>query len=135
VGYDPTSGQIMETRIVHSVGQSMPLQYDNTAGPGHSQAERVFASPQDWTVEGVTVLVIHFRGDPANTGQLYAEINGTRVAYDGDPTDIAGTEWVAWNIDLVATGVSAANVNKLAIGVEGGEAGILYVDDIRLTKP
>jgi hypothetical protein len=135
VGYDPLSGQIMETRLVHSPSQSMPVQYDNTAAPGHSHALRTFSPAQNWTVEGVTKLVIHFRGDPDNTGSLYAEINGTRVTYDGDPADIASADWIAWSIDLASTGVTLTNVRTLAIGVEGGETGIVYVDDVYLTVP
>ena len=80
-------------------------------------------------------MVIHFRGDPDNTGSLYAEINGTRVTYDGDPADIASTEWIAWSIDLASTGVTLTNVRTLAIGVAGGETGIVYVDDVYLTAP
>jgi len=135
VGYDPLSGNITETRIVHGGGQSMPLAYDNTAAPKFSEAERTFTPAQNWTVEGVTTLLVHFRGIPDNKGQLYVKINGTKVLYQGDAADIAGTKWVAWNIDLASTGVSLTSIRTLTIGIDGGETGTLYIDDIRVIKP
>ena len=124
-----------ETRIVHGGGQSMPLQYDNTTGPGYSDGDRTFSPAQDWTQAGVTTLVVHFRGAPDNAGQLYVKINGTKVPYDGDPADIASSQWIAWDIDLASVGVSLTKVTTLTIGVEGGQTGVVYVDDIWLTKP
>jgi len=38
-------------------------------------------------------------------------------------------------IDLASVGVSLTNVTSMTIGIEAGETGILYIDDIRLTKP
>ena len=133
VGY--TDAPFAETRIVYGGGQSMPLQYDNTTGPGYSDGDRTFSPAQDWTQAGVTTLVVHFRGAPDNAGQLYVKINGTKVPYDGDPADIATAKWFAWNIDLASVGVSLTKVTTLTIGVESGQIGTVYVDDIWLTKP
>ena len=135
VGYDPQAGNIVETRIVHGGSQSMPIAYDNSAAPKYSEAERTFSPAENWTVAGVKTLVVHFRGAPDNTGQLYVKINGTKVLYKGDAADIAGTTWVAWNIDLASAGVSLASVRTLAIGIDGGQTGTLYIDDIRVIKP
>jgi hypothetical protein len=135
VGYEVANNETFgETSIVYSGGQSMPIQYDNTVATAYSEADRTFAPAQDWTVEGVTTLVVHFRGETDNTGQLYVRINGVKVPYDGDPADIASDEWSAWEIDLVSVGVNLANITTLTIGIEGGETGVLYVDDIRLTR-
>ena len=135
VGYEvAANGTFGETRIVHGGGQSMPMEYDNTVAPGISEADRTFVPAQDWTAEGVTTLVIHFRGEADNTGQLYAKINGTKVPYSGDPADIASREWIAWEIDLASVGVNLASVSTLTIGVEGGGAGLIYVDDLWLTN-
>ena len=68
VGY--SEAPFAETRVVHGGGQSMPLQYDNTTGPGYSEADHTFSPAEDWTVEGVTTLVVHFRGAAGNTGQV-----------------------------------------------------------------
>ncbi len=133
VGY--AEAPFAETRIVHGGAQSMPLQYDNTTGPGYSETDRTFSPAQDWTEAGVTTLVVHFRGAPDNAGQLYVKINGTKVPYDGDPADIASTQWIAWSIDLASVGTNLNKVTTLTIGVEGGQTGIVYIDDIWLTKP
>jgi len=126
---------IMETGNVHGGRQAMPLYYDNTFVSGRSEADCTFTPAQNWTVEAVTTLVVHFRGEADNTGQLYVEISGIQVPYDGDPADIASGEWVAWEIDLASVGVSLTNVTTLTIGMEGGATGVLYIDDILLTKP
>jgi len=126
---------IMETGNVHGDRQAMPLYYDNTFASGRSEADRTFTPAQNWTVEAVTTLVVHFRGEADNAGSLYAEINGRKVPYDGDPGDIAGAEWIAWEIDLASVGTNLAGITTLTIGIEGGETGLLYVDDIILTKP
>jgi len=135
VGYDPEAGDIMEPRIVNSGGQSMPLLYDNSAAPKYAETERTFSPAQNWTVAGVTTLVVHFRGAAGNTGQLYVKINGKKVPYNGPAADIAGAQWVAWPIDLASAGVSLTSVKTLAIGIDGGGTGTVYIDDIRLTKP
>ena len=133
VGYELSSnGTFGETSIVHDGAQSMPLQYDNSIAPGISEADRTFVPAQDWTAAGVTTLVIHFRGEADNTGQLYVKINGTKVPYAGDPGDIASTRWITWEIDLASAGVNLTSVTTLTIGIEGGDTGTLYVDDIWL---
>jgi hypothetical protein len=134
VGYDPAAGDIMELAVVNSDSQSMPVDYNNVFAPGYAEAERTFVPAQNWTREGVTALVIHFAGRADNTGQLYAEINGTRVNYPDDAADIASTEWIAWEIDLASVGTNLTSVSSLTIGIEGG-AGLLFIDDIRLTRP
>jgi len=140
VGHDiwtpgTTYTQIVETANVHGGGQAMPIYYDNTASPFRSETDRTFAPAQNWTVEGVTTLVVHFRGQADNTGDLYVKINGARVPYDGDPADIAGSKWITWEINLAAAGVPATNVSMMTIGIEAGQSGVLYIDDILLTKP
>jgi len=125
-------GTIMETANVHGGGQAMPIYYDNTSAPARSEADRTFTPSQNWTVEGVTTLAVYFRGQADNTGTLYVKINGVQVPYDGD---IAGSDWVPWEIDLASVGVSLTNVTTLTIGIEGGQTGVLFIDDIQLTKP
>ncbi len=119
-----------EQTIVKSGAQSMPLFYDNS-GASMSEAELTLA--QNWTTNGVQSLAIAFQGAVDNTGQLYVKINGTKIAYDGDASDIARAAWMAWNIDLSAIGVNVNSVTSLIVGIEGaGATGVVYVDDIRL---
>ncbi len=133
VGY--AEAPFAETRVVHGGSQAMPLQYDNNTGPEYSEASRTFAPAQDWTEAGVTTLVVHVRGTPDNVGKLYVKINGTKVPYDGDPADIATIKWIAWKIELAPVGVNLTKVTTLTVGVEGGQSGIVYIDDIWLAKP
>ena len=70
VGYtEAAQGTFGERTIVHSGSQSMPLQYDNSASPFHAEAEREFATPQDWTANGADALILHLRGDAAGFHQ------------------------------------------------------------------
>jgi len=119
-----------EQTIVKSGKQSMPLFYDNS---GAAMSEAELTLNQNWTTNGVKSLAISFRGAADNTGgQLYAKINGTKVAYDGGADDITLATWQAWNIDLSTVG-NVGNVTSLIIGIEGaGASGVVYIDDVRL---
>ncbi len=109
-----------ERGIVHSGGQSMPLQYDNTTSPFYSETQRTFDSPQDWTGYGADTLVVYFQGVPAPftelaSGTILMGAAGTdiwnaadqfRFAYkalNGDGSIVARVESVA-NTDPWAKG-------------------------------
>ena len=138
-------GPFVETSIVNSgTGgkNSIPIFYDNDGGfvdidgksssPTFSEVVREFDSPQDWTAGGIKSLSIMFHGAEGNTGQLYCKIGNTKFLYDGDASNLAASAWQAWNIDLAAVGANLSSVRELAIGIEGGGSGTLYIDDIRL---
>ncbi len=133
VGKDTAAnGTFGETTIIHGGKQSMPLAYDNTKGPGFSEAVLTFDTPQDWTASGIKSLSLWFQGVAGNGGQLYVKINTTKVAYDGDAADLARPAWQVWNIDLSKAG-KVNSVRSLTIGIEGaGAKGTLYIDDLRL---
>ncbi len=127
----PAGEHYMETTIVHGGGQSMPLFYDNTGTATYSDAKRTFAVPQDWTKGGVQTLALYFHGTAGNTGQMYVEVNGSKVVYPGDASNLARAVWQPWNIDLAS--LDLQSVTTLAIGIDGsGASGILYFDDFRL---
>ena len=114
---------------------SMTLSYSNTSGAASSEATRTFAVPQDWTQYGIQTLGIWFQGVAGNTGQLYIKINGSKIPYNGQASDLAQAGWQNWNIDLAASGVNLKSVRSLTVGIEGtGAAGTLYVDDIQLHR-
>ena len=133
VGIDPAlNGTFCETSIVHGGRQSMPFFYSNTGEATHAEATRTFDDVQDWTARGVKSLSLYFRGTADNGGQLYVKINDTKVAYDGNASDLALETWQPWNIDLSTVG-NASSVRSLTVGIEGsGAAGTLYFDDICL---
>ena len=137
-------GPFVETTVVNpGTGgrQSMPVYIDNdggfvdidnkTSAPTFSEVVRGLDS-QDWTASGITVLSIVFAGSADLTGQLYCRIGDTKLLYDGDAAHLGATSWQRWIIDLSQVNGNLENVRELAIGVEGGTSGILYVDDIRL---
>ncbi len=137
VGYDMPP--FAEQSIVHTGRQAMPFFYDNSGTARHSEAERTFAVPQNWTQAGAATLVLHIHGDPNNAAeQMYVKVNDSKVVYGGDAADIKQASWQQWNIDLASLGASLQNVTKLSIGVGDetsttpGGSGVMYFDDIRL---
>jgi hypothetical protein len=144
---DETTGSYTEETIVHGGGQAMPFFYDNNKQGffKYSEAEMTLTSRRDWTREGVGILTIWFRGDPANAAEtLYVALNGTAVVTNDNPEAALITDWTDWNIDLQAfadQGVSLNNVNTIALGLGNrnmplaGGSGVMYFDDIRLHRP
>ncbi len=63
------------------------------------------------------------------------------VAVHPNPDAAVATQWIEWKILLASfTGVNAAKIKKLAVGVgdraspKKSGAGLIYVDDIRVMK-
>ncbi|MDI6450386.1 LamG-like jellyroll fold domain-containing protein [Anaerobaca lacustris] len=82
VGYLDTP--FAERSIVYSGSQSMPLQYDNTASPFYSEAERTFTSPQDWTGNGADTLRLFVAG----RAPAFAEMAGGTILMNAIGNDI-----------------------------------------------
>jgi hypothetical protein len=132
-GYDPTQGDIMEKSIVHGGSQAAPFIF-GVGGKSTAEVVRTFDEAQNWTLHGITTLVVHFYGDPENVpGQLYVKINDTKVLFTDDPGAISRTMWEQWNIDLASTGANLSSVQSLTLGIENG-SGLVYVDDILLYR-
>jgi hypothetical protein len=88
-------GTIAETDDPHSGDQAMPLYYDNSQMPYYSEAERTWATPQDWTLGGVSDVSIWFKGAPVSFvetapgtitmsgagADIYMQIDEFRFAY------------------------------------------------------
>jgi hypothetical protein len=131
VGYDAPLPS-MESDIVHSGSQSVPMAYDNTAA-AMSEITRTLAA-QNWTDHGIQTLSLWFYGNATNKpGQLYVKINGVQVDYDGEASDLTLAAWQPWNIDLTSVGADLSSVTSLAIGIQApGATGTLLLDDIRL---
>jgi hypothetical protein len=133
-------GSSLETDIIHSGAQSVPIAYDNST----ASSSEVTVSPsdlaigRDWTIGNPKRLVLWFYGDPNNdtTEQMYVKLNGVKIFYDGDVGDIAAAVWRPWSIDLELFGVSLRNVTTFSIGFDrttntGGTGTVLF-DDIHL---
>jgi hypothetical protein len=126
-----------EQGIVRTGSQSMPYFYDNNNK--YSEAELILSPAQNWTRLGVTVLSLSFLGNSGNSVEpMYVKINGQKVLYNGDASDITQPRWNLWNIDLASVGVNLQNVTSLIIGFgndtnpTAGGSGTVYFDDIRL---
>lgn len=138
-----------EQTIVHSGLQSMPLDYNNIDAPFYSEAEREFASAQDWTVDGADALVLFVKGRYVNdAAPVYVRLQDTSnkvyFAAHPDPALATSVGWVQWEVpfsELTAVGVNPARIKKIYIGVgdrdnpQADGAGRIYVDDIIVTKP
>jgi len=139
-------GAITEIHIIHTGGQSMPMDYNNATAPYYSETERTWTAPQNWTVKGMNTLVLYVRGEATNApARLYIVVQDgaghTAVVAHSDPATVSDTQFVEWTIPLTSlTGVNTAAVKKMYIGVgdrsapKAGGAGTLYIDDIRVIK-
>jgi hypothetical protein len=136
-----------ERTIIHGGKQSMPMDYNNVNAPFYSEAEREFATAQDWTVGGLSTLVLFVRGRSGNgPAPLYLAVkdasNRTATVTCPDSAVVGAARWTEWKIPLdTLTGVSLTRVKKITIGLgdktnpKAGGAGRIYVDDIAVTKP
>jgi hypothetical protein len=145
VGY--VQAPFAERKVVHGGKQSMPLDYNNVNSPWYSEAERQWATAQNWTAEGADTLHLFLRGNATNgLGTLYVAVEDSSgkvaVAAHANPDIVRAGVWTQWKIPLSSlAGVNLAKVKKLYIGVGdrktpvAGGSGRIYVDDIRVTKP
>ncbi len=137
-----------ERTTVHSGFQAMPMDYNNVISVFYSEAERTWATPQNWTVNGMNTLVLFVHGAGSNGADpLYVAVqdnaNHTGVVNHPDAAAVKATQWLEWKIplsQLTSAGVSTTSVKKMYIGVgdrktpKAGGAGSLYIDDIRVIK-
>ncbi len=144
VGY--TTAPFAERTVVHDGKQSMPLDYNNVKSPFYSEAEREFVPVQDFTINGVSTLVLYVRGKPTNAPAslslgLEDASKHTALVACPDLKALTTAKWTEWKIPLADfAGVNAAKVKRLylRVGDKGGSApggaGQLYIDDIRVIK-
>jgi hypothetical protein len=140
-----TAPPYAERTVVHSGAQAMPLYYTNTGAAVQSETQRVWAVPQDWTINGFNSLKLFVHGSPANVaGQLYVIVadgaGGSAKVTNADSAVFTADEWKEWAIsssEIAAAGVNVAAVTKLVIGVadlpgQPEANGVLGIDDIRV---
>ncbi len=141
----------LATSPVHGDLQSIPFNYINNGSTDkalYSEIERTFEPPQNWTAGRVRSLTLWFYGTPDNdagaTEQMYVKVNGAKVPYPGDMSDITQESWQPCDIplkDFSDAGADLTNVTTLAIGfgdeanTTPGGSGTVYFDDIGLYGP
>jgi hypothetical protein len=138
------NGLLMETSVVNSGYQSMPVDYNNVDSPHYSQIDRTWTMAQNWTVSGVDTLTLHVRGTPNNALDRFyvtltdsAGATATVTIENGEA--LTSIQWVAVNIPLADfAGVNPAAIKAMSVGVGNppavGGAGSLLFDDFRVTK-
>ncbi|MHC4569293.1 MAG: hypothetical protein ACYTE3_26500, partial [Planctomycetota bacterium] len=122
--------------------QAMPVSYDNAGKT--SEATRTLVSKKDWTVHGVTKLVVWFSGDSANAPERMFVALGNATVYHPDDAAAQDTGWNEWVIDLqefANQGADLSNVPSITLGfgtrgapVATGGAGTVEFDDIGLIR-
>ena len=139
---------IVETGIIHSGRQSMPLYYNNTDEPYYSLTSRIWPTPQNWTLKDMDAFELYLRGASDNDpGQLYLLIEDDAgqiaVINHSNPDAVLAEQWQQWSMplaDLVDAGLDVTAIRKLNIGIgdidnpEPGGIGIIYVDNIRVIQ-
>jgi len=141
IGYTELFQPSMETEIVHSGDQSVPLTYDNSTA-GLSEVTRTLNA--DWTRDEVITLTLFYKGNLANAPEpMYIALDGNAVVTNDNPNAARISDWTQWDIllqDFADLGVNLANVNTISIGfgdkanpVPGG-SGRVFIDDIRLYR-
>ncbi len=141
-----TSAPFAEKAIVQSGGQSMPLDYNNARSPFYSEAERVWATAQNWAVNGNDTLVLFVRGKSKNDASqpLYVELidqSGASAAVaNPGPAILNSTTWIEWRIPLRLLDVNAAAIKKMVIGIGNRDqptpagTGLIYIDTIKVVR-
>jgi hypothetical protein len=126
VGY--LDAPFAERTIVHGGTQSMPLEYDNTASPFYSEAERTWDSPQDWMVYGADTLTVHFRGNPP----AFLETADGRIVMGGIGADIWGTadQFRFAYMNLSGNGSIVARVESIANTWPWAKGGVMIRERI-----
>ncbi|MGE5295318.1 MAG: PA14 domain-containing protein [Solirubrobacterales bacterium] len=136
-----------ELTVVHSGEQALPMTYNNINTPYYSQADRTWATPQDWTIKGVNTLVLYVQGGSLNeAGPLYValedSLGNTATITHENAEAVRSTTWLEWKIPMSSFGaVDPTKIQKMSIGVgtrgatTAGGSGTIYVDDIRMIMP
>jgi len=139
-GYqDDTNGSLVgyidapfaEQTIVNTGKQSMPFEYDNT-GTSYSQAERVFSSPVNWTVNDVNQLTLFVRGYPA-VGEVAITETAGKISLTGSGADIWGNsdQFTYAFKTLTGDGTMVARVTNIGPGTNTwAKGGVMIRDSI-----
>lgn len=122
-GFDYT---LVETGTKYQGVKSMKLDYQNQYEPFFTEATRTFDAPQDWTVSGVDMLALAFKGEDTNVEQpMYIRIEdaaGQEATVTHPFTYAVQSEaWRSWEIPLAEfAGVDLTAVNAMTIGTGNG---------------
>jgi hypothetical protein len=127
----------VDTAVFYQGGKSLEYLYESQYG--ESIATKNYAQAQDWSVEGVLLVMdIWFRGTAGNSTSetMFVTIEGSTtsatVSYP-DSSALASEEWTLWHIPVSDfAGVDLSDVRKFSIGFTdgGSDDGVVYFDSI-----
>jgi hypothetical protein len=136
---DTPYASVMETEIVFSGRQSLPLYYSDDPNQISSEADFTWETSQDWAAEGIDrmTLSLQIHGRPENgLALLYVEIEdeGRSVGVVEHPNLdlLLAPEWTEWRIPLASfagVGVNLAAVTRISIGIRSPVVGMLQNDE------
>lgn len=148
---DPNGLNYVETVTVQQGAKAMRIEYGNQIAPAMRQFTRTFATPQDWTVDGIKALTLAFRGQTENAQQSFyitlEDDQQTAASVSiGDLSSVQANDWNDAYLDLdqfAAQSVDLSAVKKIVIGIGDGtlstqpedDIDTIYIDNIRLHQP
>jgi hypothetical protein len=118
-----------EQTIVHGGKQAMPMDYNNISSPYFSRAYREFAPLQNWTVNGLSDLVLWVRGNPAPVAPVTE--SGGQMTVSGEGADIWGVadEFTFVYKTLNGDGAISARVTSNGTGSNAWAKGGVMIRD------
>jgi hypothetical protein len=125
-----------EQDIVHSGNQSLPMEYNNAGAPFFSETTRTFSPAQDWTVKGVTDLILWVRGNQAAMAPV-TETAG-QMTVTGEGTDIwdVADQFTFVHKTLSGDGVITARVTGKGSGSSTwAKGGVMIRDSLDAGAP
>ena len=148
---DPNGLNYLDTDTVQQGANAMRIEYSNQFAPYQREFTSTFATPQDWTVDGIKALTIAFQGQTENTEQsLYITLqdnNGVAASVPiGDSCSVQVNNFNDAYLDLddfAAQNLDLTAISKITIGLGDGtpsaqpigDIDTIYIDNIRLNQP
>jgi len=127
-------GTIIETTLVQSGAQSMPLYYENTTAPYDSEAERTWTVPQNWAVNGIRNLGLWYYGAGSVASVDYDDVAGTYTVTGGGDDNIGGGDLVEdftfAYVTLTGDGTITAKVESVTQATDTGKAGVMIRNNL-----
>jgi len=128
-----------EQDIVHSGGQSMIMQYDNSGTAASSEAERTFTTSQDWTTtdgQDLKALAIWYRGvAPVGSFNYDAAKSQYTVGGSGDGVDGSSDGFRLVYKKMTGDGVITARLETMGRTADWAVAGVMFRETLEPGSP
>jgi len=147
-GWDYT---YLETINVFAGDKAMRFEWQNQFDPYRTTLTHTLAEPQDWTIGGLAVLSLNFRGNENNYEQkmfVGLKDNAGHLYESPNPYNsyaVLTESWQKWNVELSEfsdNGVDLSQVKEISIRVGDGtpsgqpmvpaDSDMIYIDQIQV---